>query len=106
MEARQELVYESIRKSLVALSQPGLAVPQLQPLRKELEETARLINELATVQEAINAVRHGLAPIARAAAAPTSMQRFGDGEGGSRSASPSGCSRLPRKPRWAITRRP
>ena len=30
----------------------------------------------------------------------------GEGDGGSRSASASGCARLPRPPRWEITRRP
>ena len=54
----------------------------------------------------MSAVRHGLSRIARATAAPTSMQRFGEGDGGSRSTSASGRARLPRPPRWAITRRP
>jgi hypothetical protein len=48
------------------------------------------------LEDAISAVRQGLSRIARATAAPASMHRLGDGEGGSSSASLSGVTRLAR----------
>lgn len=62
MEARQDLIHESLRKSVHALNLPGLKLPEIAPLREELEQALRTVEELKAVQYSITNRRTGSGP--------------------------------------------
>jgi hypothetical protein len=62
MEARQELVYESIKKSLVAARRVEQLAPEIATLRADLEDALKEIDQLRQTQHALTSRRTGLGP--------------------------------------------
>jgi hypothetical protein len=62
MEGRQELIYESLRKSLTALATVKPPIPELAPLREDLENAIREVDDLRAIQHFLTKRRTGSGP--------------------------------------------